>query len=279
MVRQAASPVHPASRTIRCARQRASEDGSLVRGTGRGLSLPVSSEEWERLAPYLPFGLVLSDAAGPIERAQGLLKRMLLTLRLHPGQKVPLDVIAAELSVSRTPVREAMRLLEGEGLVRALPNRGFAVQVTSIDETAHLFDARACIEATTAVAAFDRRTDAFLDDIRAIEQTYRRILTATMNRRIAMVCDKAFHLRISEQAGNPVLTDMQRKLFDAVTFTRALDGFPVERSAAAIAEHEEILEALQGSSRERVRKAALANVTRGRDSIIAYRRATSLEPG
>jgi len=279
MVRRAADAAQPASRAARRAHRRASKRGSLVRETGARLSLPVSSEEWERLAPYLPFGLVLSDAAGPIERAQGALKHMLLTLRLHPGQKVPLDAIAAEVSVSRTPVREAMRLLEGEGLVRALPNRGFAIQVTSIDEIAHLYDARACIEATTAVAAFDRRTDAFLEDIRGIEQTYRRILTATMNRRIAMVCDKAFHLRISEQAGNPVLTDMQRKLFDVVTFTRALDGFPIERSLAAITEHEEILEALQGSSRERVRKAALANVTRGRDSIIAYLRATSLEPG
>jgi DNA-binding GntR family transcriptional regulator len=248
-----------------------------VNRPGKHLSLPLSHAELKRLAPYLPFGLVLSDAAGPIERAQGVLKHMLLTLRLHPGEKVPMDAIAAEISVSRTPVREAMRLLEGEGLVRALPNRGFAVRVTSVDETAHLFDARACIEAATAVAAFDRRNDAFLEDVRAIEQTYQRILTATMNRRMAMVCDKAFHLRISEQAGNPVLTDMQRKLFDAVTFTRALDGFPLERSRAAIAEHEEILNALQGSSRERVRKAALANVMRGRDSIIAYLRATAWE--
>ena len=258
-------------------RRRAAGEVATTRAVHEARSLPLSSQDWACVRPYLPFGLVLPETAGPIERAQGALKRMLLTLRLHPGQKVPMDDIAQDLSISRTPVREAMRLLEGEGLVRALPNRGFAVRVTSIEDTVHLFDARACIETATTVAAFDRRNDRFLEEIQAIEQTYRRVLTTTMNRRLAMVCDKAFHLRISEQACNPVLTKLQGALFDTLTFTRALDGFPPERGLAAITEHEEILVAFRGSSRERVRKAAMANVTRGRDSIVAYLRAASFE--
>jgi DNA-binding GntR family transcriptional regulator len=181
-----------------------------------------------------------------------------------------MDIVAQRLGLSRTPVREALRLLEGEGLVRALPNRGFTVRVTTVAETAHLFDARLCIERFTAEVAFERRTDAFLRELCAIQRTYRRVLKGAMNRRLGMVADKAFHVRISAQAGNPVLIDVQKKLFDTIIFTRALDGFSLARSDTAIAEHERIVAALQGSSRERVVEAVAVNVIQGRDAIIAY---------
>jgi DNA-binding GntR family transcriptional regulator len=154
--------------------------------------------------------------------------------------------------------------------VRALPNRGFTVRVTTVAETAHLFDARLCIERFTAEVAFERRTDAFLRELCAIQRTYRRVLKGAMNRRLGMVADKAFHVRISAQAGNPVLIDVQKKLFDTIIFTRALDGFSLARSDTAIAEHERIVAALQGSSRERVVEAVAVNVIQGRDAIIAY---------
>jgi len=230
----------------------------------------VTAEDRQRLDPYLPFGLSAPASASAITRAQGAVKRMLLDQQLHPGQKVPIDDVASRLEVSRTPVREALRLMEGEGLVRALPNRGFAVRVISVAETAHLFDTRLCIEPFTAVAAYERRDDAFVSDITAIQETYKRILKGAMNRRLGMVADKAFHLRISQQAGNPVLVDFQRKLFDTIIFTRALEGFSLDRSDAAIVEHEQIVAAMRGNRADRVRVAALNNVTRGRDAIIAF---------
>jgi DNA-binding GntR family transcriptional regulator len=242
------------------------------------LSFALPEDEWRRMLPYLPFGLSAPASAGPIARAQGALKHMLLVARLHPGQKVPMDDIADQLAISRTPVREALRLLEGEGLVRALPNRGFAVRVTSIEETAQLFDARSCLETFTAARAFELRDERFVRDLRAIQKTYRRILTGTMNRRFGMVVDKAFHTRISQQAGNPVLVDVQQKLFDVIIFTRALEGSSPERSKAAVAEHEDIIAALQGSKSQPFRDAVLANITNGRDAIIAFLRAMGFQP-
>jgi len=230
----------------------------------------LTAEDKARLDPYMPSGLIPSADAGASERVQGAVKRMLLDQQIHPGQKVPMDLVAQRLGISRTPVREALRLLEGEGLVRALPNRGFTVRVTTVAETAHLFDARLCIERFTAEAAFERRTDAFLRELRAIQRTYRRVLKGAMNRRLGMVADKAFHVRISTQAENPVLVDVQKTLFDRIIFTRVLDGFPLARSDAAIMEHERIIAALQASSRERVVEAVAANVINGRDAITAY---------
>jgi DNA-binding GntR family transcriptional regulator len=59
----------------------------------------------------MPQGFNVSPDADAISRARGAVTRMLLGQQLHPGQKVPIDTIAQEIGISRTPVREALRLL------------------------------------------------------------------------------------------------------------------------------------------------------------------------
>src|SRR3546814_17941432 len=71
-----------------------------------------------------------------------------------------------------------------------------------------------------------------------------------------MLADKAFHVRISQQAGNPFLTALQVNVFDLIIFTRALEGFPLSRMEEAIAEHAAIVSAMGGSDAARVRRAA-----------------------
>src|SRR3546814_1498601 len=78
-----------------------------------------------------------------------------------------------------------------------------------------------------------------------------------------MLADKAFHVRISQQAGNPFLTALQVNVFDLIIFTRALEGFPLSRMEEAIAEHDAIVEAMGGSDAARVRRAGAAPVGKG----------------
>lgn len=236
----------------------------------------LAAAEKSRLDPYLPYGLSLSQNAGAIERVQGEVKRMLLGGRLHPGQKVPMDELASNLEVSRTPVREALRLLEGEGLVQALPNRGFIVRRTTVEEIEKLYEARLCIESHTIAAAFERRASDFLNDVRMLQDIYIRILKKSRNRRLGMVADKAFHLRISQQACNPILVECQSKIFDTIIFTRVLEGFSLTRSDEAVAEHEAIIAALNGTNAKKAREAVAANIMRGKDAIVAYLREQDL---
>src|SRR3546814_13298783 len=110
-----------------------------------------------------------------------------------------------------------------------------------------------CIEAFAAGRAFDRRDDAFLRELAALQEIYRRTLSgAPGRRRLGMLADKAFHVRISQQAGNPFLTALQVNVFDLIIFTRALEGFPLSRMEEAIAEHDAIVEIGRASCRERV---------------------------
>src|SRR3546814_18664570 len=83
-----------------------------------------------------------------------------------------------------------------------------------------------------------------------------------------MLADKAFHVRISQQAGNPFLTALQVNVFDLIIFTRALEGFPLSRMEEAIAEHDAIVEARGGSDAARVRRDGGRRVEKGAPAIV-----------
>jgi len=234
-------------------------------------SLPP--EDSRKLEPYLPSGLVPSHDADAVARVQGEFKRRLLTQRLHPGEKVPLDDLAESLVLSRTPVREAMRALENQGLVVAIPNRGFAVRRIEVEEVANLYEARRCVEARTAEIAFVRRDGGFLEDLRALHDIYERVLSGAPNRRrLGMLADKAFHLRIAKQAGNPFLAELLANVFDRLIFTRSLEGFPLARMGEAIAEHAAVVAAFRGDCVEGARDAVIRNIENGGAAIVAYLR-------
>ena len=74
------------------------------------------------------------------------LRMRILSGALQEGAQLRQEVLAAELGVSRIPLREALRLLEGEGLVTIVPHRGAVVSVRSPDEIGELFDLRVLLE-------------------------------------------------------------------------------------------------------------------------------------
>jgi DNA-binding GntR family transcriptional regulator len=233
----------------------------------------ISIQHSRLLEPFLPFGLALSAGADAIARAQGEFKRLLLAQKIHPGHKVPLDTIAGNLALSRTPVREAMRLLETEGLVRAVPNRGFVVREMDADETAQLYDARVCIEGFLMPVAFRERDAQMLADVDALQGVYTAILGGSPNRRrLGMLADKAFHLRIARQTRNEFLIGLLTTIFDRLIFNRPLEGFPQERMQEAIREHARVIEALRGGTAAGARAAIVTNIDNGGRAIIGYMR-------
>ena len=233
--------------------------------------LPLAPSDARRLAPYLPSGLIAADGADGPARAEAEMKRLLLAQRLQPGQKVSLDDIAANLSMSRTPVREALRRLEIQGFVVALPNRGFVIRRIDAAEMTQLFEARRCIEGFAAADTAARRSTALLDELFHLQATYEQVLTgAPDRRRLGMLADKAFHMRIVEQTGNSFLIGLLSNLFDRLIFTRPLHGFPLTRMDEAIAEPEAILTALERGSPEQARDAILQNIAAGSVSIIEH---------
>jgi DNA-binding GntR family transcriptional regulator len=235
------------------------------------MQLAVAPEDFRRLEPYLPRGLAVGPSALPTDRAAGYLAQLVLSQRLIPGEKVPMDGIAEHLGVSRTPVREALRLLETEGLVVSLANRGFVVRRMDAEEIGHLYEARACIETFMVRQAFARRTRAFVQELKALHRIYASLLRGNGDRRrLGMVVDKAFHMRIAAQAGNPHLAAMLANMFDRLILTRPLEDFPLHRMQEAVDEHALLLAAFDKGAAREVEEALRRNVQQGAAAIVAH---------
>jgi len=115
----------------------------------------------------------------------------------------------------------------------------------------------------------------FLQDLRNLHQVYAQVLGSNSDRRrLGMLIDKAFHVRIAVQAGNPYLCQLLGNIFDRLILTRPIEGFPINRSEVAVREHERIVTAFAGADARAASEAVEANIANGSAAIVAYMAAT-----
>jgi DNA-binding GntR family transcriptional regulator len=157
--------------------------------------------------------------------------------------------LANEIGLSRTPVRHALLRLEVEGLVTLHARRGAIVNSFSMRDVENILEARVLVESHTAGKSFDRRTE-LLPQVEAAHEAMKR------NRRehdtaAFTASDRLFHELIVDAADNAVLSSIYRSLRERQTlFTSVIMRGRDDRMAAAIEEHESILEALRGDDRQ-----------------------------
>ena len=124
--------------------------------------------------------------------------------RLKPGDHIVKEDLTDIMGVSRTPIREALLLLEQEGLVISYPNRGFFVRIFSVEDVTHIFSMRTMLENFAGELIIDQLTDDdFANMDRSIEEQRRAIKEGNFQtlRRI----DMAFHRTLVERSQHPFL--------------------------------------------------------------------------
>lgn len=92
------------------------------------------------------------------QRLVSVLRERILTGDLEPGSRIVIDSLGERYNVSHIPVREALRILEGEGLLVHVPNHGSHVANLTVDEIDSLYDARLLLEPPLVIRACHRRT-------------------------------------------------------------------------------------------------------------------------
>lgn len=142
------------------------------------------------------------------EQVATLLREAILSGKLHGGSRLVQDQIAAELNVSRVPVREALLQLEAEGLVRMQAHRGASVVWQSPDEIAELFEIRGLLVAEAVRRAVPQLTDGQLARLDDIER--RGTQTVHMAARVRLT--RAFYATLLEGLDRPRLRAMIEKL-------------------------------------------------------------------
>jgi DNA-binding GntR family transcriptional regulator len=171
------------------------------------------------------------------------IRRMIMEGDLKPGEKVPERELTLRFGVSRTPVREALKVLAAEGHVQLLPNRGAIVSRQTLEELAEIFPIIAALEGVAGELAAARATN---DDIAGIcELTKRlRITYDAGDRPRYFEINQQIHTAILGAAGNKTLSQHHAALAVRIYRARYAANLEKKRWLAAIKEHEAIALAL-----------------------------------
>ena len=178
------------------------------------------------------------------EEVVGRVRTMLLEGEIPPGARIPERDLCEKLQISRTPLREALKVLAAEGLVQLLPNRGSRAAKLTDTDMRDLFEVCQGLEALAGELACERITDAAIADIAAahaaMAQHYRDSDLLQYYR-----CNRTIHEAIIAAAGNPVLASLYDSVTARIRRARYVTPMTPRRWAFALREHEAILNALQ----------------------------------
>jgi DNA-binding GntR family transcriptional regulator len=200
---------------------------------------------------------------------QERIRQAILDGVLPAGARIDQRRLAEELHVSLVPVREALKVLSGEGFVQILPRRGAFVTETSLADMEDLYFARAIIEGQAAYHAAEHLTDAHLRDLDRLYALMDAALRAHDYDAFSQH-NRAFHLTIYEASGSRYLSDMIRSLWELAERYRYRYLFLKDQAEKIQAEHRAILEACHARDRRQLRDAVIHHLNQTLIGVRAY---------
>jgi DNA-binding GntR family transcriptional regulator len=234
----------------------------LVRGMG---SRKHSHEEGPGLVStnrHSPVGQTHSSLG---EVIAGEVKKAIVSGKYRPGDRLIEEELAAELGVSRNPVREALRVLEGAGFVEIVPRRGASVAVLTIKKVRELFEVRAALEAVAARLAAERISP---DQLDVLEDTLERGTTAAANGRFELLpaLNTEFHSALVAASGNERMAEMIGTLRDTIqwVYSRHI----THRAADSWSEHRRLFEAVANRDPEAAAHLALSHIAAAEKAYV-----------
>ena len=185
-----------------------------------------------------------------------------------PGTHLTIDALTSRYKVSHMPIREALRQLEGEGILISIVHRGFRVEALTEPYIRNIYDIRVGIESMLAHRAVEKATD---EDISTLRRMHEELNVLIRSGR-AMVASReniAFHNRIYGIARNPeaelILEGRTRVVR---TVADSLGGYTPDVYETVIAEHERMILAFENRDPEAAGQAVFDHVSAARDRLL-----------
>ncbi len=186
------------------------------------------------------------------EAAAERLRTLIIEGELAPGARLNERELSERLGVSRTPLREAFRMLAADGLLVQLPNRGAQVVSLSREDVRHAFEVMAAFEGLAGEFAAARVTEADLAELRTLqagmEQAHARHDLPNYYR-----VNRAIHDRINAIAANPILTQTFKTLNMRLHALRFRSNLVPAKWDQAVREHRDMIDALAARDGVRLR--------------------------
>ena len=206
------------------------------------------------------------------EEAADRLRDLIVQGRLVAGARLNERLLTAQLGLSRTPLREAFKVLATEGLVELLPNRGAIVSQVDPERLAETLAVMGALEALAGELACVSASDGQINEIRSL---HFEMLANHARGDLAgyFKFNQAIHLKIVKYSGNNVLFNTYRQLNANVRRARYMANLSRERWDAAVGEHGEILAALAARDVARIKALLADHLAHKLASVLAELRA------
>lgn len=210
----------------------------------------------------------LAGGASLVDGIRLALRSAIAEGSLPPGYRLREIPLAEHFQCSTTPVREAIRKLEAEGLVRIYPRRGAEVTAFSVSEVEHFYETRLVLE--TYAARKGARRKPTEDDLAPVRAVLRRHKEALQDGQSHPPMDDEFHEAITALAGNPVIAELAARLTRQIVSVQGRVGSQVTGGRKeAYDAHELILEAMAAGDSRSAEKLMREHLEWSRDAVLA----------
>jgi DNA-binding GntR family transcriptional regulator len=185
------------------------------------------------------------------DKAYVAIRDRLILLDIGPGEPIDDDELGKDLGLGRTPVREALKRLEGDRLVVAYPRRGTFATGMDISDLAHVSEIRTQLEPLAARRAAERATPTVQAELEDLAAQIEQLDVTRADRSELMRWDLAVHRAIYRAAGNPHLEDVLIRYANLATRMHCLFLDRLTRVDTHVREHVELLRAIAAGDADR----------------------------
>ena len=202
-----------------------------------------------------------------------LIREAIVDGRLHPGQRLKEEELARELGISRTPVREALLMLQAEGLVDATPNRGATVRRHTAEDIDDLYQLRALLEGHATRRATSGLSDEAIASLRESCLRFEALLRQGTNDLRELVKENlSFHATILDGAGSARLASMVRNVIELPLVYRSYTWYSPEQQQISAHYHVQIVRALEARDADRAEIVMKEHIFEARDHLVSHLR-------
>ena len=204
----------------------------------------------------------------PVDVAFKKIKEMMYNHELVPGQKLLYQELAKKLNMSITPVIQALNRLQFLNIVYSERNKGYYVGEADPVEAKELFIALEALETYLVPTVIENLTDKKLNAIEKAMKEHFKALSTPQYRRLLMINDTNFHLKIIECAENKVIYNTCKLIFEQIYLKYRPEYMREERLKEALREHKMLFKALKDRDVKKTRGLIKQHIINGRQHIV-----------
>ena len=207
------------------------------------------------------------STGGLSSRVYHQIRSEILKGTLIPGESVTEMGLAKDCGVSRTPVREALRQLELEGLVELIPNKGAVILGISPEDICDIYQIRAMLEGSVAERAAQKATD---EDVKKLTEILdlTEFYISRQNLQQLQAMDGQFHQLIYEMSGSRMFRRVLKDLHYYIGLTRDASLKSEGRAVQSVKEHRAVLEAISHHDGERAKELMTLHVNKALENVL-----------